>query len=64
MFVDVWHNRMSGQRTGRTGTCQHTNLKILTMGVTDCHSFHDFRRLAMRRLPSPIFNYIDGGGRR
>ena len=30
------------------------------MGLPDCHSFHDFRRLAMRRLPSPIFNYIDG----
>ena len=30
------------------------------MGLADCHSFHDFRRLAMRRLPSPIFNYIDG----
>lgn len=31
------------------------------MRLTDCHSFHDFRRLAQRRLPSPIFNYIDGG---
>jgi hypothetical protein len=26
-----------------------------------CYNFHDFRRLARRRLPSPIFNYIDGG---
>jgi L-lactate dehydrogenase (cytochrome) len=25
-----------------------------------CHNFHDFRRLAKRRLPGPIFNYIDG----
>ena len=31
------------------------------MRLKDCHNFHDFRRLARRRLPSPIFNYIDGG---
>lgn len=31
------------------------------MRLKDCHNFHDFRRLAQRRLPSPIFNYIDGG---
>ncbi len=31
------------------------------MRLTDCHNFHDFRRLAKSRLPSPIFNYIDGG---
>lgn len=31
------------------------------MRLTDCHNFHDFRRLAQHRLPSPIFNYIDGG---
>lgn len=30
------------------------------MRLSDCHSFHDFRRLAKRRLPGPIFNYIDG----
>src|SRR6476661_2877629 len=30
------------------------------MRLGDCHSFHDFRKLAMRRLPGPIFNYIDG----
>lgn len=30
------------------------------MRLTDCHNFHDFRRLAKRRLPGPIFNYIDG----
>ncbi len=30
------------------------------MRLTDCHNFHDFRTLARRRLPSPIFNYIDG----
>jgi L-lactate dehydrogenase (cytochrome) len=31
------------------------------MRLTDCHNFHDFRRLAQKRLPQPIFNYIDGG---
>jgi L-lactate dehydrogenase (cytochrome) len=30
------------------------------MRLADCHNFHDFRRLAKRRLPGPIFNYIDG----
>ncbi|MEO0679110.1 MAG: alpha-hydroxy acid oxidase [Pseudomonadota bacterium] len=30
------------------------------MGLAQCHNFHDFRRLARRRLPAPIFNYIDG----
>ncbi len=31
------------------------------MRLTDCHNFSDFRTLAKRRLPGPIFNYIDGG---
>lgn len=30
------------------------------MRLSDCHNFHDFRRLARRRLPGPIFDYIDG----
>ena len=30
------------------------------MNLTDCHNFRDFRILAKRRLPSPIFHYIDG----
>jgi L-lactate dehydrogenase (cytochrome) len=30
------------------------------MRLRDCHNFHDFRKLARRRLPGPIFNYIDG----
>jgi L-lactate dehydrogenase (cytochrome) len=30
------------------------------MDLRDCHNFHDFRRLAKRRLPGPIFDYIDG----
>jgi L-lactate dehydrogenase (cytochrome) len=31
------------------------------MRLSDCHNFHDFRELARQRLPSPIFDYIDGG---
>jgi len=31
------------------------------MRLSDCHNFHDFRKLAKRRLPGPIFDYIDGG---
>ncbi len=30
------------------------------MRLSQCHNFQDFRRLAKRRLPGPIFNYIDG----
>ena len=30
------------------------------MRLADCHDFHDFRELARRRLPGPIFDYIDG----
>lgn len=30
------------------------------MRLEDCHNFSDFRRLAKRRLPAPIFDYIDG----
>lgn len=30
------------------------------MKLADCHNFQDFRKLAKRRLPGPIFHYIDG----
>ena len=30
------------------------------MRLSDCHNFNDFRTLAQRRLPRPIFDYIDG----
>ena len=30
------------------------------MRLHQCCNFHDFRKLAWRRLPAPIFNYIDG----
>ena len=28
--------------------------------INNCHNFEDFRNLAKKRLPSPIFHYIDG----
>jgi len=31
------------------------------MNLKQCHNHHDFRLLAQKRLPGPIFNYIDGG---
>ena len=30
------------------------------MRLKNCYNFHDFRKLARKRLPAPIFNYIDG----
>ena len=30
------------------------------MNLKDCHNFSDFRILAKKKLPSPIFHYIDG----
>ncbi len=30
------------------------------MRLKNCHNYHDFRKLAQKKLPSPIFNYIDG----
>ncbi len=31
------------------------------MNLKDCYNFNDVRKLAIKRLPSPIFHYIDGG---
>ena len=31
------------------------------MNLKDCHNFEDFKKLAKKKLPSPIFHYIDGG---
>ncbi len=31
------------------------------MSLNDCYNFEDFRKLAKKKLPSPIFHYIDGG---
>ena len=30
------------------------------MKLKHCHNFHDFKKLAKKKLPSPIFHYIDG----
>ena len=31
------------------------------MNLNDCYNFNDFRKLAKKNLPAPIFHYIDGG---
>ena len=30
------------------------------MRLKHCHNFHDFKKLAKKKLPSPIFHYLDG----
>src|SRR5882724_1425023 len=32
-----------------------------TMSLGKCFNFGDFRKLAQRKLPAPLFHYIDGG---
>ncbi|HNP66211.1 MAG TPA: alpha-hydroxy acid oxidase [Woeseiaceae bacterium] len=31
------------------------------MKIDDCNNVMDFRRIARRRLPAPVFHYLDGG---
>jgi len=31
------------------------------VNLKDCYNFEDFRKLAKKKLPAPIFHYIDGG---
>ena len=31
------------------------------MSLKNCYNFEDFRKLAKKKLPAPIFHYIDGG---
>ena len=31
------------------------------MSLQNYYNFNDFRKLAKKKLPSPIFHYIDGG---
>ncbi len=31
------------------------------MNLNKCHNFDDYRKLAKKKLPSPIYHYIDGG---
>src|SRR6185437_13187789 len=42
-------------RAGRRAATYHDRMRL-----AHCNNFHDFRELARRRLPGPIFNYIDG----
>jgi len=35
--------------------------KIVARRLSDCHNVTDLRKLARRKLPWPIFNYMDGG---
>ena len=37
-----------------------TALPIRVRRLSDCHNIADFRALARRRLPFPVFHYIDG----
>ena len=30
------------------------------MKLKDCYNFNDFKKLAKKKIPSPIFHYIDG----
>ena len=34
------------------------------MNLNKCHNFDDYRKLAKKKLPSPIYHYIDGGAER
>ena len=31
------------------------------MSIKDCYNYEDFKKLAKKNLPAPIFHYIDGG---
>jgi L-lactate dehydrogenase (cytochrome) len=31
------------------------------MGISNCNNIMDFRRIARRKIPAPVFHYIDGG---
>src|SRR6476619_7423843 len=55
---------VAGQAFLRKRAClRRPRLELSTdhsMSLHQCCNFHDFRKLARRRLPAPIFNYIDG----
>ncbi|MFT7358863.1 MAG: L-lactate dehydrogenase (cytochrome) [Parasphingorhabdus sp.] len=38
----------------------HAPNRKAVMNISDCHNVNDFRALARKRLPFPIFDYIDG----
>ena len=39
----------------------HVLAYVCMMRLRHCHNFEDYRKLARRRLPAPIFHYVDGG---
>ena len=51
---------MTTRNRGRIGESGGGPNYPLWMGLGDCHNVDDFRELARRRLPSPVFHYIDG----
>jgi L-lactate dehydrogenase (cytochrome) len=44
-----------------TNTASQIAARRWAMGLADCNNIDDFRELARRRLPFPVFHYIDGG---
>lgn len=34
---------------------------VIDRRLARCHDIHDLRRAAMRRVPRPVFDYVDGG---
>ena len=36
-------------------------LRPTTRRLARCHTIHDLRRVARRRLPRAVFDYVDGG---
>tara|TARA_B100001057_G_scaffold265970_1_gene266193 strand:- start:1252 stop:2463 length:1212 start_codon:yes stop_codon:yes gene_type:complete len=47
-------------RIARVGNIYLPKQEIMIVSAASCHNFQDFRKLAKRRLPAPIFHYIDG----
>jgi L-lactate dehydrogenase (cytochrome) len=47
-------------RIARVGNIYLQKQEIMIVSAASCHNFQDFRKLAKRRLPAPIFHYIDG----
>lgn len=56
-------SRPSGDSTGREITLERAVMNQFRQRVSSlerCHNLRDFRELARRRLPFPVFHYIDG----
>jgi L-lactate dehydrogenase (cytochrome) len=48
-------------RRGTTTIIRTVSLSGGNMKLADCHNVSDLRKLARKNLPSPVFNYMDGG---